>query len=903
MNVDAEKTIFIIDGSSFLYRAYYGLRPLHTADGQSVQAVYGFCRMIKKIIDTFHPRYMALVWDSKGKTERHALYQEYKATRQAPPSDIFDQKEYIVEFADLIGLKQLARPGVEADDLMYSLAREWTKAGDMAVLATLDKDMSQALDAHTVLFDPFKYEFITQSIFESSKGILVSRLPFYFALLGDTSDNIPGVAGIGPKGALELVTNFDSLEDLYARIDEVRRPAVKKLLIEQKQHAFLSRDLFLLRYHSTQVTKLDCSFDLHAWDKARPLFERLQFKSFLNALTGAAAQQLHTVEDKIAFWKQCAFHTVTTHEQLVALADLLRERKLFAFDTETTGLRSLEVALLGMSFCVDGNEAYYVPCGAPSLSVSVVLSVLGPILQDPACKKYMHHAKYDMLVLSNYGIEVQGLALDTMVGAHLILQDWQRPSLKDLSDFYFKEQMLTYAEVVKQFKYTNFSQVPLELATLYAAADARQTFKLAGVIQQALDTHVELGHLYATLEHPLIHLLYTMEKTGIICDKAVLSVLDAAVSKALTRIELDIHTFLPEDRPINLNSSKQIERLLFEELQLPPQKKSAKGDRFSTDQEVLTALADMHPVPALLIKYRELTKLKNTYIEALPEYINPKTGRIHTTFSQTSVATGRLASSDPNLQNIPADSSDYGLHIRAAFKAQPGHTFISADYSQIELRVLAHLSGDATLTNAFLLNTDIHAQTAAHLFDVALDKVEHQQRQLGKRINFSILYGLTPYGLSKDLGISFKDAKRYIEKYFAQYQGVSAWMEQVIAFAKEHGYVQTVWGRRRYIPAIYEKNKSLYEEACRVAINTVAQGTAAEIMKKGMLNVDSAFKHAGIEAQMLLQIHDELVISVNTQQRAQAELLIRQILESVVDWPVPLSVTTRSGADWREISK
>jgi len=903
VNFDVEKTIFIIDGSSFLYRAYYGLRPLHAPDGMAVQAVYGFCKMIKKIIDTFNPHYMVLVWDSKGKTERHELYPSYKATRQAPPSDIFDQKEYIVEFAQLIGLKQVACSGVEADDLMYSLACDWGKQGGTAILVTLDKDMGQALDEHTVLFDPFKYEFINKEQFEASRGLLVSKLPFYYALLGDSSDNIPGVVGIGSKGALELVNQFDSLEDLYTRIAQVRRPAIQKALHEQKDNAFLSRDLFLLRYHAMGLTKHDCAFTAVAWDHARPLFEQLHFKSFLQQLAGAGQQHTNTVDEKIAYWKQCNFHTITTREQLMRLAELLVQTKLFAFDTETTGLRALEVELLGMSFCVSHDTAYYVPCGVSTLSVDEVLQILGPILQDPVCKKYMHHAKYDQLVLSNYGIEIRGLVLDTMVGAHLILRDWQRPGLKDLSEFYFKEQMLTFADVVKQFKYKNFSQVPLDLATLYAAADARQTFKLAVVVHDALQQEPELAQLYADIEHPLIQTLYTMEKTGIICDKSVLAVLDSAVSKALTRIELDIRIFVPEGQALNLNSSAQMARLLFEQLQLPPQKKSAKGNRYSTDQEVLAALADMHPVPALLMKYRELTKLKNTYIEALPEYINPKTGRIHTTFSQTSVATGRLASSEPNLQNIPADSSDYGLHIRAAFKAQAGHLFISADYSQIELRVLAYLSGDAQLIDAFLRNTDIHAQTAAHLFDIPLDAVEHQQRQLGKRINFSILYGLTPYGLSKDLGISFKDAKHYIEKYFAQYPGVSAWMGQVITFAKEHGYVKTVWGRRRYIAAIHEKNKPLYEEACRVAINTVAQGTAAEIMKKGMLNLEAAFKCEGIQAQLLLQIHDELVISVAASQVVQAEMLIRQVLESVVSWPVPLQVTTRSGADWREITK
>ncbi len=411
--------------------------------------------------------------------------------------------------------------------------------------------------------------------------------------------------------------------------------------------------------------------------------------------------------------------------------------------------------------------------------------------------------------------------------------------------------------------------------------------------------------MYETIEHPLIQVLYAMEKEGIYLDTAMLANLDTEVSKALDILEKEIKQFIPdENRNINLNSPKQIEQLLFVELQLPPQKKSAKGTRYSTDQEVLAILAEMHPVPALLIKYRELAKLKSTYIDSLPTYINPKTGRIHTNFNQISVATGRLASSDPNMQNIPAGgSSGYGIQIRAAFRPKQNHVFISADYSQIELRVLAYLSRDISLMNAFYAGHDIHAETAARLFDVPLDQVSHEQRQMGKRINFSILYGLTPYGLSKDMNIPFKEAKKYIETYFAQYPGVSEWMKSIIDFTHVNGYVKTHWGRRRYIPNIYEKNQSLYDEACRIAINTVAQGTAAEIIKQGMIKLESQFKAEHIDAQILLQIHDELLISVSWEQQERARNVTQSVLERIVDWDVPLVVTTRVGNDWKEVSK
>lgn len=909
MQIDPKKTVLLIDGSSFLYRAYYSLKPMHTADGKPIQAVYGFCRMMKKLIDTFNPQHVALVWDSKGKTTRHEMYPEYKATRQAAPSDLFDQKEYIIQFADLIGMTQIAQPGIEADDIMYSLGKECNERGYTAMVITLDKDMGQMLGDQAVIFDPFNYVIIDKEKFEEKQGIPVAKLPFYFSLLGDTSDNIPGVRGIGKKGALDLITQFDSLEDVYANLNKVKTGRTRTALVENKDNAFLSRDLFLLQFNPTGLTEKDLAFDAKNWANARPLFQELNFKSLLKELGVSKEMQAQTIEDKIAYWQTCNLQAVTTLEQLHDLATLLKQHIAFAFDTETTGLRPLQVALVGMSFCVNPDTAYYVPCNHQTdeqqLSCSQILDVLGPILKDPTYKKYMQHAKYDELVLSACGIEIEGLAFDTMVAAHLVLRDWQRPSLKAMSEHFFNESMLNFKEVVKHHNYQDFSYVPLDIGTLYAAADARQTYKLTTALQAELEKEPELKSLYETIEHPLIHVLYAMEKEGIFLDANMLTALDADVINALDILEQEIKTFVPDAiKNINLNSPKQIEHLLFVELQLPPQKKSTKGTRYSTDQEVLAALAQMHPVPALIIKYRELAKLKSTYIDALPTYINPKTGRIHTTFSQTNVATGRLASSEPNMQNIPAGgSSGYGIQIRAAFKPKESHVFISADYSQIELRVLAYLSRDTRLMNAFYAGHDIHAQTAAGLFDVALDQVSHEQRQIGKRINFSVLYGLTPYGLSKDLNIPFKDAKKYIEAYFAQYPGVSEWMKSIIDFAKVNGYVKTHWGRRRYIPNIHERNQTLYDEACRIAINTVAQGTAAEIIKQGMIKLESQLRAEKIDAQILLQIHDELLISTSWEQQERVCNMVQSILERIVDWDVPLVVTTRIGNDWKEVSK
>ncbi len=906
MKFDPKKTVFVIDGSSLLYRSYYGMRPLHTSKGVPVHAVYNFCRMIKKMVEKFGVQYIALVWDSKGKTTRHEMYPEYKATRQAAPSDIFDQKDLIIEFADLVGIKQIAQVGIEADDLMYSLAKDRAKAGDVAIFVTSDKDMAQALSDRIMMYDPFKDTIVDAAKFAEQKGFPVEKLPFYFSLLGDTSDNIPGVRGVGKKGATDLVMQFDSLKDMYGRLHEVRTGRTRSALEQNKDKAFLSRDLFLLQYYPVKATKQELHYDPKNWASARPLFQELEFKSLLQELGGAKQPGEITVAQKIEKIKEYDFRCITTQKQLDALCAELHTKKAFGFDTETDGVRPLQAELVGMSFCTQEGVSWYLPLAhktdEPQLDRDVALAAVKPILEDPTYKKYLHNVKFDQLVLWGHNVTLRGVVFDTLIAARLVSPEWQRINLKQQTFYHFDEHMLTFADVVKANKYKDFSYVPLELATYYAANDALQTFRLVPVMQKLLKKE-KMQNLYNEIEHPLIEVLFAMEKEGIFVDVDILQRLDKAVTKALIIIEDNILEYVGEQsKSINLNSPKQLQQLLFEQLELPPQKKNPKGG-YSTDHEVLVALSDKHPVPGLIIKYRELYKLKSTYIEALPTYVNPKTGRVHTTFSQTVAATGRLSSFEPNLQNIPTDGSRTGGLIRTAFQPKQGNLYISADYSQIELRVLAYLSKDANLTNAFLQGHDIHRETAARLFDVALDEVTHEQRQIGKRINFSILYGLTPYGLSRELGISFKDAKLYIEKYFAQYPAVSAWMERVIAFVTEHGYTQTHWGRKRAIPGIYEKNRTLYEEAKRVAVNTVAQGTAAEIMKQGMTNLFNSLNTHYPDAQILLQIHDELLITVPEKQAQSVEKLVKQELESVVDWTIPLVVTTRIGADWSQVSK
>lgn len=894
---DIHQAVFIIDGSSFLYRAYYSIRPLHSPDGTPVQAVYGFCRMIKKLIATYEPRFMVLAWDSRGKTMRHEIYENYKGGRQAAPSDLSVQKDLIQQFAEHIGLTQIQTAGVEADDLMYSLAHELAQEQVNSVIVTSDKDMGQTLSEHIIMLDPFKDAFIYKKDLEERFGFPIERLPFYYALVGDAADNIPGVRGIGPKGAQELVKRFNSLDDLYDKLETISSIRTRELLQVSKENAFLSLELFTLRLYPLQMTASKCAFDSSNWDNARPLFVDLGFKSLLKEKSEDKSAKSEVVTDKAY-----TFKTITDEEEFYAILDAIRDRKYCAIDTQGTSLKPLEGEMVGLSLCYEESHSYYIPFGHKTeekqLSREFVLTGIKAIFEDATIAKYLHHAKFAALMLYHEAIILRGITFDTMIASSLLITDGQRLGLK-YSDYYVQEPMLTFTEQVKKKNYKDFSYMPLGEATQLAAADAHQTFRLYNRFSIGLQEE-NIESLFYDIEMSFMHVLYQMELTGIVLDKETLSAINEKVTKELAQLRQIILDLIgPEYANINLNSPKQLEELLFINLKLPVLKKTTQRTRYSTDQEVLRELAKLHPVPALIMRYRELYKIKSTYLDSLGDHINPETGRIHTTFNQTGVATGRLSSSEPNLQNIPVDK----FHIRSAFKSPDGHVFLSADYSQIELRVLAYMSQDQMLVSAFERNQDIHALTAAGLFDISVEQVTSEQRHLGKRINFSILYGLTPHGLSKDLDISYKTAKNYIDKFMSQYPEVSSWMEKVVYETKEKGYVTTHWGRRRYLPGIYEKNKTLYELARRMAINTKAQGTAAEIMKIGMIGLQKALEDHNLKAKLILQIHDELILEVPSNELLQTERLVTEILQKVVECNVPLVVTTRSGQNWQEVTK
>lgn len=897
------KTLYLIDGSSFLYRAYYSLKPLHTPNGMPVQAVFGFCRMIARLIKQFKPEHMMVVWDSKGVTERKELYPAYKATRQAAPSDLFEQKQLIEHFINLIELPQLSMTGVEADDLIASLAKQFHEEHDVVIISS-DKDLYQLLNGNIQLFDPFKDGFVSREEHEAKLGFSIDKLSFYHALVGDASDNIPGVAGIGDKSATQLCQQFSSLDDLYAHIDRVEKERIKKALLAHKDDAYLSLELFLLRFRVLPTTFADTAFSPDSWQKAYPFFIEYKFSSLMPK---AVAQEAEHKAQEIAsvFDKGYQFELINTLEQLEFIVGLLEKHAIYALDTETNGINTLQDDLVGISLCFEVGRAYYIPLahvtGEKQLPKDVVIAHLKPLLESDRCRAIMHNAKFDIEVLDAAGIRIRSLAMDTMIVANLVLPDWQRVGLKNLSEALLDEKMLTFANVVTEQGLRTFAQVPLDKATAYAAVDAHQTMQLYLKLLPMLESQ-HMVKLYERIEQPTCLTLVAMEEAGIACDTAILHELSKKVAQELSHIDADIHQHIGMmPGAINFNSPRQVEDLLFTKLLLPPQKKSAKKTGYSTDAEVLEALQHAHPIVPLLIRYRELFKLKSTYIDALPTYVNAHDHRIHTSFSQVSTATGRLSSLDPNLQNIPVQQEEPS--IRSAFKPVSGYTYISADYSQIELRVLAYLSQDQALLSAFEAGRDIHQETAARLFEVPFDAVNHDQRQLGKRINFSILYGLTPYGLSKDLSISLSDAKKYIDRYFAQYPQVAAWMDTVVDQTKKDGYVTTYWGRRRSVPQLYEKNKNLYDQGCRIAINTKAQGTAAEIMKLGMIHVQELLQKHYPAARLLLQIHDELLIEAPSDKALEVTQAVKAVLENVVDWNVALKVTVRDGRSWHEVTK
>jgi len=888
-----DKTLFLIDGSAYIHRAYHAIRGLSNSKGLPTNAVFGFSRMLVKLMEEQTPEYAAMVFDAKGPTFRHKIYKEYKANRPPMPEDMSVQIPYIKDITAGFNFPVIEMTGYEADDLIGTLAHIAEEAGYFVIMVTGDKDFLQLVTANSIIWDPMKDMKIDMDVVKETYGIEPHQMIDVMGLSGDTSDNIPGVPGIGQKTALSLIQNFGSMEQLYEQVDKITKKKLHENLVKYKDQAFLSRELVKID------TRVPLRFDLQDFelkgpdnDRLSELFKELEFRQLQQTLPGK---------------KDLSNKNYQSIQSLNALNDLiasLKSSEIFALDTETTSKDPMKAAIVGLSFSIKPDEAFYIPCAhdypdvPEQLELRDVLKLLKPVLENPEIKKIGQNIKYDWMVLARHGINLDGVMSDTMVASYLINPSKRAHGLDQIALDFLDHKTISYKEVTgKGKKITGFSEVPLERAVPYACEDADITLMAYNVLMPKIN-EMDLVELFQKVEMPLIPVLMKMEMTGIFVDKDRLNLLSKSFEHQLDELEKRIYSVAGEE--FNIKSSQQLGKILFEKLELPVQKKTKKKTGYSTDVDVLTSLASLHELPALILRHRTLAKLKSTYADALIDLINPETGRIHTSYNQTVTATGRLSSSDPNLQNIPVRTEE-GREIRRAFVPKKGWHMVSADYSQIELRILAHYSEDQILIKAFMDDEDIHTRTANEVFQVFPSFITSELRRHAKIINFGIIYGMSPFGLSKELGISHKMAKSYIDNYFARYKGVKQFIDRAIKDVKKSKQTSTLLGRIRFLPDINSSNRNLRQFAERTAINTPIQGTAADLIKLAMIKVDAAFTERGFQSVMLLSVHDELIFEVPPDELDEVKNLIKEIMEGIWDLRVPLKVNVGYGENWAEV--
>ena len=888
------KTLYLIDGSSYIFRAFFGVRQqLATSKGFPTNALYGFINMLQKVIREEKPDYLVVAFDSPDKTFRHKIYPNYKANRDAPPEELSRQFPYFEPLVTAYGLSSIRRPGFEADDIIGTLAKKGKQKGLETVIVSGDKDMMQLISPHIYMLDTMKNKkFMDKEVVEKF-GVQANKVVEVMGLMGDSSDHIPGVAGVGPKTAAELIRKFGSIEALYKRIDEVEKKNVKEKLERDKENAFMSRELVCID------TAMDLEFNSDLMKlgkvdsaKLKKMFEEFEFVSFLEEMQDGTANSLKIDRSE--------YKTILTEKSFNDLIESLEKKKSFAFDVETTSKRPVWARLVGISFSFEDGNAFYLPLahrylGVPEqLEFKAVCEKLKPILEDKSIKKCGHNIKYDLIVMSNEGIALDGVDFDTMIASYLLNPSSRGHGLDALTMEYFGHKNLTYKEMTGTgSKEIGFDEVEVDRATEYAAEDSDMTWRLKGKLQPQLkDSTLKL---YKEIELPLLEVLAEIELNGVYVDRKLLKELSIKIDKQLLHLEKDIYVLADEE--FNINSPKQLSVILFEKLKLPVVKKTKTG--YSTDVSVLEQLAVEHKLPEQVLSYRQLAKLKSTYVDALPGEIFENTGRVHTSFNQTVAATGRLSSSNPNLQNIPI-RSDMGKEIRKAFTAEGDNMLLSADYSQIELRILAHLSKDKALKNSFDKGEDVHARTAADIFGSSLEQVDENSRRIAKAVNFGIIYGLSAFGLSRQLNISRKDARDFIDQYFSLYSSVKDFMDNTIAEARECGYTLTMFNRRRYLPDLKSDNRQVRESAERIAINSPIQGSAADLIKVAMIQLSRNLKKIKLNSKMILQVHDELLFECPIQEKKEIESLVCKEMEGACTLSVPLVVDIGWGKNWNE---
>jgi DNA polymerase I len=888
------KSLYLIDGSSYIFRAYFGIRQsLSTSKGFPTNALYGFINMLQKVVKDEKPDYLAVAFDSKEKTFRHQMYAEYKANREAPPEDLAKQFPYFEPLVQAFNIHSVRVPGFEADDIMGTLAKKGADKGLQVVIVSGDKDMMQLIGPEIRMLDTMKNKWFGVEDVKEKFGVTPDRVIDVMGLMGDSSDHIPGVKGVGPKTASELIAKFGSINELYERIDEVDKKKLKEKLIQDKEMAFLSRQLVTIDASMKLEFELE-SFKVKSPDNVelRKLFTDFEFSSLLGELEGASdpVKSSPSIEGK--------YETILTETDFERWLKKLKESAIFALDLETTSLRPVRAQVVGISFSCKEGEACYIPLthrylGVPEqLKLDWVIKKLKPLLEDSGIKKIGQNIKYDLIVLRNEGVNLQGVAFDTMLASYILNPSGRRHNMDDLALDYLGHKTLKYKEVVgTASKEIGFDEVDIERATDYAAEDADITWRLYEKLSPLLQG--DDLKLFQELEVPLLKVLAEMEIHGMKLDKGHLQKLSTLIQGKIEDYINKIYSSAGEE--FNINSPKQLSVILFEKLGLTGIKKTKSG--FSTDVSVLEQLAEEHELPELVLAYRQLGKLKSTYVDALQDEIYRKTGRVHTSFNQTVAATGRLSSSNPNLQNIPI-RTEMGREIRKAFIAEENNHLLSADYSQVELRVLAHLSGDEALVEAFQLGEDIHTRTACEIFGTSPERLDAEARRMAKAVNFGIVYGLSAFGLSRQLKIYPKDAKKFIDQYFSIYKQVKVYMEETVAQAKEAGYTMTLMNRKRYLPDLKSQNRQVRESAERIAINSPVQGSAADLIKLAMIQLAIKIREKKLKSRMILQVHDELVFECPQEEKQEIQALVKKEMEEVIPLKVPLVVDMGWGGDW-----
>lgn len=928
MSKTKPERLFLLDGMALAYRSYFAFiqRPLINSKGENTSAVYGFVTFLQKILEEEKPEYLAVAMDTSVPTFRHKEYKEYKATRQKMPEDMASQLDVLKDVVRAFGVPVIELDGYEADDIMGTLARRAEQEGVETLLVTSDKDFMQLVTEKVRIYRPGRQgtdmELVGFEEVRKKFGVAPDKVVDVLGLIGDKSDNVPGVPGIGEKTAIPLIQEYLSVENLLANADSIPQKGVREKLQRFTAEALLSKKLV------TIDTNVPVKIDFHTLktgnqdtEALAKHFERLEFKTLLRRLRESSSDDAPpppSLEPAVLTDRTTDLHvfrTIVGDADLDGLIRMLSSSQEFVFDTETTSTDPLRSRIVGISFCVKEREAFYLPLDDPEehtdlfgtrqaartrsdgplFPADATLQRLRPVFENAAIRKVGQNIKYDVLVLSRRGIEVRGIGFDTMVAAYLIRQDGQH-NMDSLAREYLGYRTLTYDELTGTGKdRKDIRAVPLERLSEYSCEDADITFRLATVLRKRIGEEgmMALAH---DVEFPLIAVLARMEKTGVAVDVEFLRSMSEELDGVLNRLTTEIHALAGQ--PFNINSTKQLQEVLFTRLGLASARKTKTG--FSTDVAVLETLRHAHPIVEKLLEYRQFAKLKSTYIDALPQLIHPDTGRVHTSFNQTVAATGRLSSSDPNLQNIPI-RTDLGRSIRKAFVASgEGRRILAADYSQIELRVMAHISGDHGLIEAFLAGEDIHASTAAKVFGVEVNNVSRDMRRKAKEVNFGIMYGIGPFGLARRLEISQPEAKDIIEKYFERFPKVRQYINDTIETAKSRGYVSTLLGRRRYLPDLRSRNQNIRSNAERQAINMPIQGTAADMIKVAMVGIDGEFMKKKLTSAMILQVHDELVFEVDAAEEPLVRSIVGDQMKGALQLDVPVEVEMGVGGSWFE---